>query len=1104
MPVTTTFRSDSRLSLWERIVTPARQPPKLAATALRGPSKSGRRLIAILLGWTVALVSSGVAAQTYPFTTFSVEDGLAQSVVRDLLEDSRGYLWLATAGGGLSRWDGANFATISSVDGLPSDRINALEEDRRGRLWIATERGLALFDGRYVSPFPETVDLDILDLQEDAQGVLWLATRTGVYSLSPLNGELSAETSPELRSSEETRRVNAIAIDGRDQLWFGGDAGLLRFGDNGFQRVDGPAGPENRIVRSLFRDSHGSLWVGFQDGTAARHDGSQPTHLGPNQGLPGSPVRGFAEDSQGRLWIGTEEQGIALLTRNEAGNKAGIKLLQRPNGLPGNGVIALAGSSSGNVWFSTFGNGFSRLTTEAFALFTARDRLGTNASPKAALPGNTLPGNALPGNTLPGNKVLSITQDQEDTLWIGILEGGLVRLDEAGFTTFGTDQGLPSPLVTSVQADSRGGVWVTTTNAGVSFFDGHRFRNFDSRDGLADNSVFSAFQDRRGNLWFSTWGGGVSRYDGESFLTFDTAQGLAGDKVYSTFEDRQGNLWFATSEGGVSRYDGRQFENFTEDEGLASHRVYAVRQDQEGRIWMATDKGLCRLDGDRFSHFGLAQGLGSVSQYFLLVDRRGDLWAGGEKGLDRISLGPNGDPEKIRHYGRKEGFLGTEGNQNAVFEDSLGRLWFGAKGLTRYDPALDHLPSAPPRIHLSDLRLHFREVDWAHRNAKLSPWFGLPANLRLGHRENHLTFGYVAANAGNPVHYQYRLAGLDETWSPPSSQRQATFSHLPPGKFRFEARASYDGETWSDPATLPVLIRAPFWRTGWFALLALLTTGLALWFILRSRTAFLRRRQRQLEEEVSTRTQQLQLAKEAAEMASVTKTQFLANMTHELRTPLAGIIGMTHLLTKTDLSDAQKKYTEKIQNSGGSLLGIVNDLLEASRLGSQGVDLQENPVRIETLLAETYGAVAVEASTKDLELTHSIDSEVPEWILSDETRLRQILLHLITNAVKFTDRGKIHVEARVVASQEPGLHLEIGVSDTGVGVPENKLYQLFDPFFQVDSSLSRRHGGTGLGLSICDHLAKQLGGSIRAESKLGEGSTFYLTFPTSPTSPQAS
>ncbi|MCH9647658.1 MAG: hypothetical protein K0U98_05420 [Deltaproteobacteria bacterium] len=1100
MPATKTFRSDARLRPWVGLGRQARRVKTLASSPLLSSSTSSQRIVAVLLALASVLATSTVAAHIYPFTTLSVEDGLAQSVVRDILEDSRGFLWLATAGGGLSRWDGASFATVSSADGLPSDRINALEEDQQGRLWVATEQGLAVFDGRLVTTYPKTADLDILDLQEDPQGVLWLATRTGIYSIAPLEATAATEASPQRLSPEESpgesQRVNAVTLDGQGQPWFGGDAGLQRFANGELQVVEGPEGPEKRIVRSLFKDRQGSLWIGFQEGGAARHDGQHLTYLGPDQGIPPSPVRGFAEDSRGRLWIGTEEQGVVLWAEN--GTKT--TLLQRRNGLPGNGVIALAGSSSGNVWLSTFGEGFSRLTTEAFTLFTA-----SSGEPGSDEPDReSLEGGPLAGTALPGNKVLSITEDREGTLWIGVLEGGLVRLDESGFTTFGTAQGLRSPLVTSVLADSRGGVWVTTINAGVSFFDGHQFRNFDSRDGLAHNSVFSAFQDRQGVLWFSTWGGGVSRYDGETFVTLDVAQGLAGNKVYSTFEDRQGNLWFATSDGGVSRYDGHQFENFTENRGLASHRVYAVRQDPAGRIWMATDKGLCRLDGDHFSHFGLAQGLGSVSQYSLLVDGRGDLWAGGEKGLDRIELGPDGGLAEVRHYGPREGFLGGEGNQNAVFEDSQGRIWFGAKGLTRYDPTLDHLPTAPPRMHLSDLQVHFHELDWRHKSDDLSPWFGLPKNLRLPFKENHLTIGYVATNAGSPVRYQYRLAGLTEAWSPPSSQRQATFSHLPPGEFRFEARASYDGESWSDPATLPVLILPPFWKTSWFVVLALMTTCLLLGLILRSRTAFLRRRQQQLEEEVSLRTQQLQLAKEAAEMASVTKSQFLANMTHELRTPLAGMIGMTHLLRKTELSDQQKSYTDRIQNSGSSLLSIVNDLLEASRLGSQKFELQESPIRVETLLAEACGAVAVEVSAKGLELSHSIAPEVPAWILSDETRLRQILLHLVTNAVKFTDQGKIRMEAQVVASQEPGLHLEIRISDTGLGVPENKLYQLFEPFFQVDASLSRRQGGTGLGLSICDHLAKQLGGSIRAESKLGEGSNFFLTFPTSPSAPPSS
>lgn len=1057
---------------------------------MRDTGPLGARALCLWIAWGVLGLlqpwTECIYAQTYPFLTYSVEDGLGQSVVRAMLEDSRGYLWLATAGGGVSRWDGTEFLTFDTTNGLPASRVSTLWEDRQGLLWFGTEGGLASYDGQRVTPVPQTQGLDILALFEDSTGKLWIGTAQG--KLLSYQGEKLSEVPRRVAGhsaggsagraageAPETGGIGALAADAQGTLWAGSQHGLWRVQGEGLEPAAPEVGPQ--AISSLFLDSRGSLWAGLEDGGVARSNGDGFTLLDAADGFPASSVRSMSEDPEGRLWFGTVGEGAILW------DGMTFFAFDEGNGLPGQGVLDVLTDSTGNLWLSVFGHGISRLASDAFVSYTVEDGL-------------------------PGDKVLSITQDLDGALWVGILEGGLARLDNEGFTVWRRDQGLESELVTSVLADRRGDLWIGTLNAGLLRFEdpdpeSPRFERFDRTDGLASNRVFSLFEDRQGSLWIATFGGGVSRWDGEEFQTFARSDGLASDRVYSVFQDREGVFWFATADAGVSRWDGDGFQTYSEADGLLSPRVYAVRQDSAGRMWMATDRGLSRWDGEGFENFTRRSGLTSQTQYFLHIDDSGRLWAGGERGIDCIQLSAAGELASVHHFGRQEGFFGLETNQNAVFEDSSGVLWIGTRGLTRLDPrrALGHRSAPTP--HLTELQLHHRSVDWLAQDAagrvlSVTPWFGVPEHPRLRADQNHLTFRFSApALDANRVLFQTRLQGLEADWSPPTLQRRAVYPSLPPGDYVFEVRASRDGRTWShETATLRLSILPPFWQTWWFLLAAAGLLALIVGAVIRWRTRWLEQRRRQLRAEVATRTQQLQLAKEAAEAAARAKTQFLNNMSHELRTPLADVIGLAGMLRATGLDPDQEELTYTIEARSDALLKILEDLLELTRQESPNLRHIRRRIDLRDLVRKATAAAVKDAHSKELDVTWTIEDDVPRYLFVDPIRLWQVLASLLGNAVKFTEEGEIQVHGRVLRRTENGLDLELRVRDTGIGIAAKDLGRLFDPFFQVDSGPDRRHGGTGLGLALCDLLAQQMGGELRVESVLGEGSTFSLVLPT--------
>ncbi len=265
-----------------------------------------------------------------------------------------------------------------------------------------------------------------------------------------------------------------------------------------------------------------------------------------------------------------------------------------------------------------------------------------------------------------------------------------------------------------------------------------------------------------------------------------------------------------------------------------------------------------------------------------------------------------------------------------------------------------------------------------------------------------------------------------------------------------------------------------------------------------------------METDVTSRVeveQQLRRAKSEADSASRAKSDFLASMSHEIRTPMNGVIGMTSLLHETELTAEQRDYVQTIRTSGDALLSIINEILDFSKIESGRMELEQHPFELAQCVEEALDIFALQAAGKGIELAYLIEPEVPSWVTGDITRLRQILVNLVNNAVKFTSKGAITVivrrSERSLASGGPAL-LEFDVTDTGIGIPVDRLDALFKPFSQVDSSTTRKYGGTGLGLAICARLVQLMGGSIRVDSQPGAGSTFRFTICVDPAEAQAS
>ena len=1047
---------------------------------------------------------------------------LADNWVGVLHVDRDGLLWVGTDNG-LDRFDPASQTFIHyapparGARGNGSRHINAIIEDGAGGLWLGTSDGLQYFDkvrGQFRSWHHEDGnphslgDNDVRSLALDAHGRLWIGTVAGLDMLVP-GGECFEHFLIDAAPASIFNVIHSLLVDRQQNLWIGTRAGAERWRLAGAAQSSSTAivrtrlGPEQGFsairISNMYQDSDGTVWLASNADGLLRWDSGNDTFVqyrhqtGDKYSLGDNQLASVFRDRTGSLWAGTWYNGVS---RVDLGS-GGFSRMLRPPGidspLADKKVRALADAGDGKLWLAT---------SSGLKLYDTRDgkvELFNLRSPSGA-----------PHD----GQVSSLYRAPDGVLWVGGTSG-LYRFDLATrrFAPVRHTVGDPnSDTIRNIAGERSGMLWVSS-RAGLHRFDpasgkftSYRHDPADPRS-LSDNMVRPVLEDQRGQLWIGTFHG---------LDLFERASG--------TFRH--------------FRHDPRDARSLSHDE------VHFLHQDAAGVLWVGTANGLNRMEVDAagkisFQRFLRKDGMADDAIAGILGDDRGQLWLSTNSGITRLDTRSG----SLRNYDSNDGMIEGSYFDGAALRALDGSMYFGGfKGLTAFVPGAIHDNRQPPQVAITELQVFNKPVvaGRGEFGQLLRKAIDHTSSLTLTPRASVFSLEFAALHFGTPQRNQfaYRLEGFDADWvRTDASRRFATYTNLDPGEYVFRVRAANKDGVWNDDgATLAITILPPVWKSWWFRTLAALLLLGAIYGAYRQRLRALHRQQGRLEYQVSERTaevrrkneelqnkesevraqseelarandslkqneESLHEARRKAEDATRQKSEFLANMSHEMRTPLAGVIGMLGFaLRDAQLQEATREQILRGQANAQSLLAIINDLLDFSKIEAGKLSIENIDFALGAAIENVVSLFEEQAAARSIGFSIDFAPDLPSFVVGDPTRLRQVLVNLVGNAFKFTQRGgvSVHVE-RAGLKQEAGGRrynlIRFRVSDSGIGIDPESMARLFQKFEQADASTTRRYGGTGLGLAICRQLVDLMDVQIEVLSAPGKGSTFTFTLP---------
>lgn len=932
---------------------------------------------------------------------------LRSELINDLKEDSSGTLWISTTSGLVSYNAGA-FALFTVAEGLPSNTVSATCLPRRGPLLALTPAGIAVLrDGRF-QRVPGTENLSGIDpaaaIAEENGGQTWIAGNREIFALAADGSKGTA-----VAVDPGIGDLRAVAVMRPGELWVGGRGGVDVLRPSGSTRLTHRERLPSDEVTALLPDGTGGMWIGTSRGLARWNNGSTTAIVAPPE-LEGLAIQRLYKDREGTLWVGTS-RGVARVANGI------MDLVPRRSRL--HGVLSIFEDREGSMWFGTDNAGVTVLREQAFS--TVSEQEGLSAS-----------------------LVRAIFQSRDGAIWIGTDGGGLNRIDHGRVSSLVSHPALSSDVVLSV-AEAGADLWVGTPN-GLNRVRNGVVRVFSTEDGLADDFVRSLYVDRDGSLWIGTRNG-LSHLVGGVFTSYSSLDGLGSDLIGAILRSREGDLWVGTL-GGLSRMRGNGFENFTVKNGLGGDAVTSMLEDSNGILWIGSQGGgLSRRQDGRFSTFApVALGLPETI-FGILEDSSGDLWLSSRKGIDRVRVSdldrPAAQPAPdVRGYGVADGMRISEassGGHPAAWRMRDGSLWFatldGAAFVTPESTAVNLLP--PPTV-IEQILLNDRPIDPA-RLASMGTLVAPPGGTRFTVQYAGLSFV-----APQRVRYRYRLQGFDKGWVDAGARREAFYTNVPPGTYRFLVESSNNDGVWSPrPTGFDLRVQPTLLQTRWFYALLALALGAIAFALYRWRVLSVEAQYKAVLQERGRIAREIHDTLAQGYVAVAVQLEVTARLLETSKEAALRQLEETRSLVRGSLAEARSSiWNLRSQNEAETLPSLLAAMTE-SRSTEDGPHLKLE-------VKGTYRPVA-----------RSVEKEI-----------LRVAQEAVANALRHGHARHIQVRLRYDFST-----LQLLVSDDGVGFQ--------DP--------SRDLSGSGhFGLQGMRERAAAIGATLQVESRPGKGTIVDL------------
>lgn len=1102
-----------------------------------------QRLFCSLVFLVCGLSLAEGQTQDFRFEQLSDEQGWQGNAVNSILQDYRGFLWIATWSG-LFRYDGYELKAYrqdpADENGLQSNYVISLYEDSQNRLWIGTSyTGLYRYDEArdgFINYAQEADDMNSLSnnnvwaIVEDSLGFLWIGTENGLNRFDPNSGQfLHFFHSEKDERSLSHDFVYSLALAGEKDLFVGTEGGLNRLvyneGKPYFIRYElAPEGLKHddylrhnfiyRICPSEMESN--SLWLGTSIGMMGvkyfeedltkleqkiyYHAAADPEKLSHHF------VSSILEEPENnRVWVGTYK-GLNLLDLSTGQFQQFLVDPANLDGIGNNVVRALWKDRNGLLWIGTNqGPEYINLSSNPFQQIPFSKGQARN---------KTILGKLVAAKGRPG-------------IWVATDGAGLHHVDIESSTSQKTSYQLLPPrvpelagFISNLLLDDEANLWIATKGAGLLKVkesalptvggEVQDIQQFTKENQLQDDYIMSLEASASQDIWLGYWDNGLSRYDREHarFYHYQTTKDLRIDlrtfpivNILETGTSDRSFLWLAARGNGLYklRYDRDsdelillnhyQFEK-GQAMGLSSNFVSDLYAQGDEYLWIGTENGVNRLHigTGEFTHFRERDGLTNGAIQTIIGVGGRDFWISTQEGLSHLELLDQGF--RIKNYDRYDGLGDDHYCASSGMRTTTGDLMFGGlNGLSFFQPSRLTVDTVPPKVVITDFKLFNESVtigkNERHR-AILEKNISTTTQLQLNHREHVLAFEFVGLQFTAPekIKYAYQLEGFNDQWFyTDADNRVANYMNLPFDDFVFRVKAANGDGYWSEPAEIHLRVSPPFWLTNWaYALYVILAMILiyGVWKVTRMKADF--RHSLQLEK----------LEREKLEAVNQMKLRFFTNISHELRTPLTLILTPLEQFIKEQSMNKQMHQVFSVMHQNANrLLRMINQLLDIRKSEAGLLKLQVAEGNFVKFIYEIVVSFKGVAQHRGIDLSfRTHQPQIKVWYDRDE--MEKVLYNLLSNALKFTpEGGKIQVEVWV---DKVDKKLVVVVQDTGPGIPQDQLPHIFDRFFSLENQI-RKIEGTGIGLAISKNIVEAHQGEILVESLKGEGATFLLQLP---------